>query len=463
MHPWDKNDIQLHRRLNWREYQTQLQRQGYGKGFLSRFGIAICSVGIFFLLFYGIFIGVHALKSHLAQKENIDTLTSTPSPVTTLCKKDIQAWLTKEAIFNLEEKVIQQQVDEHIYQIETSLNLSLQKQMLEKIRSSKSRYIGFVALDPATGKVLSLAGVNKRDIDNNPCLDNSLPAASIFKIVTAAAAIEQCGFDPMTKFNFNGNKYTLYKSQLKDRVTRYTNTITFRDSFAQSVNPVFGKLGTRYLGRRPLEEYGAAFGFNREIGFETYLPPSTLTVSETPYQWAEIASGFNRETTLSPLHGALIAAAVLNEGRLHEPTIIETITDENGSAVYHGQATIIHQAMKARSSEILHQLMNRTVKSGTCRKAFRGSRKDRVLSKLKIGGKTGSIDNRSHDARIDWFVGFAEEKQGSGKIVVAVVVAHEKYIRTRAAEYAKFAFKQYFKQYFTENLNKGTNTIRQSG
>lgn len=469
MHRWDKSDIQLQKRLNWREYQAQLQRKENGKGFLYRFGIAVCSVGVLLLLICSIFLGVHSLKFHFASKPRDgrdtigDGLTSQSSSVSTLSKKDIQTWLTETAIFNLEEKAFQQQVGPQTYTIETSLNLSLQGRMLGKMSQSKSRYIGFIALNPITGKVISLAGINKRKTGNNPCLDNSMPAASIFKIVTATAAIEKCGFDPMTKFTFNGNKYTLYKSQLKDRVNRYTNTITLRDSFAQSVNPVFGKIGKRYLGRTPLEKYGEAFGFNREIGFEAYLPPSALSVNETPYRWAEIASGFNRETTLSPLHGALIVAAVLNGGRLQEPTIIETITDENGSTVYNGQSKMINQAMTPRSSEILRQLMSRAVKAGTCRKAFRGSKKDRILSKLKIGGKTGSIDNRNHDARIDWFVGFAEEKHGTEKIVVSVVVAHEKYIRTRAAAWAKYAFKLYFNDYFTENRHNSTPSKKQTG
>lgn len=469
MHHWDKSDIESHKRLNWREYQAQLKRQAHGKGLLTRFGIAACSVGLLFLIIYGAIFGFRSLGSYLdSQTDAKGTPTSDASTAdlpndSILGKKDIQAWLTEETIFNLEEKVFQKQVDVRTYRIETSLNLSLQGRMLEKLRRSKSRYVGFIAMEPATGKVISLAGINKKKSGQNPCLDSSFPAASIFKIVTAVAAIEKCGFDPMTKFTFNGNKYTLYKSQLKDRVNRYTNTITLRDSFAQSVNPVFGKLGTRYLGREPLEKYGEAFGFNREIGFETYLPPSVLSVNETPYRWAEIASGFNRETTLSPLHGALIASTVLNQGRLQEPTIIETITDDTGNMIYNGQAAMITQAMTIRSSEILYQLMNRTVKAGTCRKAFRGSRKDRVLSKLNIGGKTGSIDNRSHDARIDWFVGFAEEKKGTEKLVVSVVVAHEKYIRTRAAEWAKYAFKQYFNDYFTEERHNRTQVNGQTG
>jgi len=97
---------------------------------------------------------------------------------------------------------------------------------------------------------------------------------------------------------------------------------------------------------------------------------------------------------------------------------------------------------------ILQNMMVTTVTAGTLRKAFKGHRRDKVLSKLYIGGKTGSIDNQSHDARFDWFVGFAREKKGSAKIVLSVFVAHEKYIGHRASYYARQAIKAYFSHYY---------------
>ena len=95
--------------------------------------------------------------------------------------------------------------------------------------------------------------------------------------------------------------------------------------------------------------------------------------------------------------------------------------------------------------------METTISSGTCKKTFRGFKNDRILSMLNIGGKSGSIYNASHDARYDWFVGFAEEKEGSAKIVISAVVTHEKYIGTRASQYARMAIKQYFSSYFANN------------
>jgi cell division protein FtsI/penicillin-binding protein 2 len=103
----------------------------------------------------------------------------------------------------------------------------------------------------------------------------------------------------------------------------------------------------------------------------------------------------------------------------------------------------------------LQRLMETTVRSGTGRKVFRSRRRDKVLSKLVIGGKTGSIYNRAHDARFDWFAGYAREKKGTASLAVAVVVAHEEFIGRRAGEYARLAFRHYFEEHFARQEEAG--------
>ena len=145
-----------------------------------------------------------------------------------------------------------------------------------------------------------------------------------------------------------------------------------------------------------------------------------------------------------------MAAAILNEGRLIEPTIVNQITDEEGQILYRSQSATINQVITPEASKVVNRLMGTTIRSGTCKKTFRGYKRNKILSKLNIGGKTGSIDNNSHDVRYDWFVGFAEEKEGPGKIAISVIVAHEKYIGIRASQYARMVITQYFQNYFSK-------------
>jgi cell division protein FtsI/penicillin-binding protein 2 len=368
-------------------------------------------------------------------------------------KKHVQNLIDDVSLANLEKKQIDVFSNGDRYRVDTTLDIGLQNFILKKLNTSTARYIGIVAMDPATGKVLSMVSFDKTDPSSNLCVDSKFPAASIFKIVTASAAIEKNGFRPKRELKYNGMKHTLYKSQLEKKTNKYTNRVSFQDSFAQSINPVFGKIGVHYLGKTTLEEYAEAFGFNQDINFEIPVDPSDIHLTDRPYQWAEIACGFNQETTISPLHGAMMASAVVNHGRLMEPAIVVRIVDENGDVIYRNKTVSMNQVISPEASKTLNALMTATVRSGTAKKAFRGYRKDKILSRLNIGGKTGSMDNDTHDARYDWFVGFAEDKEGKTKFAVSVIVAHEKYIGLRASYYARSAMKSYFSNYFAKSEN----------
>lgn len=363
-------------------------------------------------------------------------------------KGDVRILLGSNHLTNIEAQPVTVEFDGRPYQVRTSIDMGLQQYLLKKMDRVNSRYIGIVAMAPDTGRVLAMAGFNKIDPTQDPCLTADYPAASLFKIVTAAAAVEKKGYTAGTHFKFNGYKHTLYKRQLTDKTNRYTNSISLKNAFAQSVNPVFGKIGALYLDRQTLEAIGDAFAFNRAVGFELPVPSSTLAIEDDTYHRAEIASGFNRQTRISPIHGAVLVSAVVNDGKPVEPTLVETIMDADGNPVYHSTARFLPAAVSAETAAVLEQLMSATITSGTARKTFRGHTRSKVLSRLKLGGKTGSIFNRKHDARIDWFAGFATEKKGDASLVVSVMVAHEEYIGIRAGQYARMAIEYYFKDYF---------------
>ena len=433
-------------RPTWREYQANQRRPRFKINRRYLWSACLFSAAIF----YALYIAFSASAS--PPPPDTAARVSQAAPVSNLItKKDAQLLLNHLDLKALSTKEIELPLKEHRFLVETSLEEDLQGHLLDSMDRKNSRFIGIVVMDANSGQILALAGFNKTDPNSNPCLLSRFPAASVFKIVTAAAAVEHCGYQADTRLHFNGFKHTLYRSQLKDRINAYTNTMTFKDSFAQSVNPVFGKLGSLRLGKTLLEKYATAFGFNRPIDFELPIPPSHVYIDDEPYHWAEVASGFNNDTTLSPLHAAMMASAVLNNGRMKSPTIVERITDDTGHLIYRSQNAWYGRAMSTQAAFTLERLMETTVRSGTGRKAFRGLKRHHVLSKLLIGGKTGSIYNRAHDARFDWFVGFAKEKRGTGQLAVAVLVAHEEYIGIRAAQYARMAMTYYFNNHLAKH------------
>jgi len=439
-----KQNPNRHRNADWRVFQAELKRKNQGRGLP---GIAGLRFTILSLLAIFTFCGLVALPWDNSAQKSATVAEASPPPLQALqfgSKKDLRELFSERGLNNLGAKTFELPVNQQVLQVETSLDPELQNYLLEKMDRKNSRYIGIVVMEADTGRILALAGFDKDDPNANPCLRSEFPAASIFKIITAAAAVDHCGLTADSKMHFNGYKHTLYKSQLKEKTNRYTNTISLKNAFAQSVNPVFGKIGKLHLGGTQLEKFADAFGFNTPLDFELPHTPSHFRIEDRPYYWAELASGFNNDTTLSPLHGAMIASAVINEGRMVEPSIVDRILNPEGQILYQWHPVLEQQAMSSEASSVLSQLMQTTISSGTSRKSFRGYKRDRVLSQLQIGGKTGSIDNRSHDQRFDWFVGFARNPKKKTKLAVAVMVAHQEYIGIRASRYARLAMKYYF-------------------
>jgi cell division protein FtsI/penicillin-binding protein 2 len=452
-------------RLDWRDYQTRLNRIAASRRRTRR--MHRCAAGLTVLLVVGFWIVESSIDlsrvfSYFRVPEKVlkNEPVRLPRADKRIDKKDVQGYLNRSTFVNLTQKSFVSQYEGRTYHVDTTIDMSLQQFMIKHLNTAYARYIGIVAIDPSSGRILAMVGFDRVDPANNPCLESVFPAASIFKIVTAAAAVEKCGMNQGTTLSFTGGKHTLYKSQLTDKYTKYAQNITLQDSFAHSVNAVFGKIGAHHLGKTGMEQIAAAFGFNRPIDFEVPVDSSKISIEDAPYPLAEIASGYNRTTLISPLHGAMIGAAVLNQGNMLEPTIIDRITDEKGYSVYENRTEPMKQVISAKSADTMAHLMEATVNSGTGRKAFKDYQKDSILSRLDIGGKTGSMDNQTHETHFDWFVGYAWDRSSGQKVVVASVVGHQKFIGTRSGYYARILMKQYFVNRFAAGEQKSKQKDR---
>lgn len=445
---------------SWQAYQRSLQKRSLQRKTLR----TVARVVLVLVLLAGAAYGLVGALGHRSAGTAITPLPA-PSgeksaagaggrmhPALLFSKAQVRALVDPHAFLNRRQSQFDIISQGRTYHLKTTLDPALQTLLLDRLDRKHARYIGIVAMNPFTGQVRAMVSYDEKDAQHNTCIGATFPSASIFKIITAAAAIEKLGLNAYSRLKYNGRKHTLYKFQLKDRNNRYTRHISLKDSFAQSINPVFGKLGARALKGTILENYARAFGFNQAIAFELPLLPGVIVVADKPYQWAEVASGFNRTTRITPLHGALIAAAVVNGGTLLEPTIIDSIQNADGETVYRGRLSPVRKAILPQTAREIRRLMATTVRSGTARKVFRGYRRDRVLSRLDLGGKTGSINN---DPRYDWFVGFAREKGGAVGLVVAALVAHEKLIGRRAGQYVRMAVTAYFRDYFARKPQPG--------
>ncbi len=291
----------------------------------------------------------------------------------------------------------------------------------------KPDYGAFAAIDPETGRILALASYIKGHEDlGNLAIRGSFPAASVFKTVTAAAALDQHKLNTRSVLPFNGKSTTLYKRQvLRHRNNKWTRHPTLKEAYAKSMNPVFARIGVYTVGGETLKQYAEKFGFNQAIHSDVAFDTGKTRIDpHNDWSIAEAASGFTRKNTLSPLHGAMLAAAVVNDGVMMKPFIVSTGMAEQGMLLYQPEPEQVGQPISASTARAMRQLMRQTVKSGTARKSFR-----RFLKKhrdLDVGGKTGTLTGLHPKGKTDWFIGYAE-KNGKKIAYASVTVNKEKW------------------------------------
>ena len=309
-------------------------------------------------------------------------------------------------------------------------------------------YACFVALDVDTGAILNLTSFVKGDEQlDNLVMRSSYPAASVFKMVTAAAGLDLGKLSPKTVIPFNGKSTTLYKSQvLRHKTTKWTRNPTFKESFAKSMNPVFAQVGIFRLGGSNLTDYAQRFGFDQTLQTDFELPASRVDMNfENQWEIAEAASGYTRDITLSPIHAAQMAAIMANDGKMVVPYMVESVTAKSGEPLYRGaKGSSEKQVISSATAEQMRSLMKETTRIGSARKSFSGLNRYKVYKGMEIGGKTGSLTGFSPKGRHDWFVGYAE-KNGKRIAYASLIINKEKwYVRSA------YVARQFIYNYYSE-------------
>lgn len=337
--------------------------------------------------------------------------------------------------------------DGELVNLNYSLDPGLQRHAEKLLASYKPDFGAIVIMDPSTGRVRALASFERNpQFNENLALRGSFPAASVFKMVTAAAAVDRFNTDPEDRIRYNGGNHTLYKRNvLNTQVNRWTRAVTLRDAFARSLNTAFGRLAIEKMKAKDLSDYAFRFGFNREITGALKFDSGYAEIPETDdYELAEVASGFNRITRMSPLQGALMAAAVANNGVMPKPRLVDYATKSDGEVIFEARPEMDMQVLSPEGAERMKILMEETIASGTSRKSFRQIRRDRKLQDLEIGGKTGSLTGTNPKGKTDWFVGYAIGENGERLAISAVTVHIDKW-RVKSSDLAQTLVRSHFK------------------
>ena len=327
------------------------------------------------------------------------------------------------------------------YQFHYTVDPILQASIEEVFRAHKPPYGAFVALNPKTGKVLSLTEYS-RDASGNGGIWNraTYPAASVFKIITAACVLEKGALNYNSPVSFRGNQYRLGPSKIS-QTSKWEHQTQFDEALGKSNNVVFGRVTSHLVGSQTLRQYSTAFGFNQPLPFDFPVETSKAVIPEESYELARCGAGFG-EVTLNPLHAALIAAAIGNQGVMMRPYLIETVRNSEGEVLYEAQRKVWAQPISARTAQDLNRMMRRTVDDGTASRTFQRYGKD-LLKKVTVSGKTGSLSGDNPPGLYDWFVGFAPAEDP--RIAFSAMVVNSHRYKLRGAFVAQEALKIFFR------------------
>ncbi len=327
------------------------------------------------------------------------------------------------------------------YQLHYTVDPILQTSIEEVFRVHKPPYGAFVALSPRSGKILSLAEYSREPSGNGGIWNRATyPAASVFKVITAACALEKGALNYNSSVSFRGNQYRLGPSKIS-KTSKWEHQTQFDEALGKSNNVVFGRVTSHLVGSQTLRQYVSAFGFNQPLPFDFPVDMSKAVIPEESYELARCGAGFG-EVTLSPLHAALIAAAIGNQGVMMRPYLIETVRTREGEVLYQAQSKVWTQPISAKTAQDLSRMMRRTVDDGTASRTFQRYGKD-LLEKVTISGKTGSLSGDNPPGLYDWFVGFAPAEDPQIAFS-AMVVNHQRY-KLRGAFVAQEALRIFFR------------------
>ncbi|MFD3331132.1 peptidoglycan D,D-transpeptidase FtsI family protein [Streptomyces sp. NPDC058700] len=319
----------------------------------------------------------------------------------------------------------------------TTLSGAAQKAAFEGLGSKTG---AVVAIEPKTGKILamastpsydptSFAGYSSKDEKawvalekdkNKPKLNRAIreiyPPGSVFKVVTAAAALEN---GKVTDINAatdtpDGWKIPLSTKEMVNHASGCANA-SLKRALEISCNSVFAKLGDD-VGRDKMVEMAEKFGFNAEQ-FTPVRSSASVYDKKADRGGNALSSIGQFNTATTPLQMAMVTAAIANDGKLMKPYMIDQLRAPNLDILKQNEPEEMSQPISPKNAQLLQQMMESVVTDGT------GGKADLNMAGVKVGGKTGTAQHGDKNAKrpYAWFISYAKTAEGS-PVAVAVIV-----------------------------------------
>lgn len=332
----------------------------------------------------------------------------------------------------------------------STLDVDLQKTAYDALGKRNG---AVVVMEPDTGKILAM--VSKPDYNPNTlnadwkslvAVENTsgqllnratqglYPPGSTFKMVTA---LEYMRENPENYKDYTFDCDGVYENG-DYAIKCYHETAhghqNLEQAFANSCNGAFASLGLQ-LDLNGLKNTADQLLFNSELALPIAYSKSSYTMGGGADTWQILQTSIGQgQTQITPIHNAMITAAIANGGTLMKPYLIDHVENAGGDVIKKFMPQSNGNLMTAAESSNLTEFMRDVVTEGTG-SALR-------TDAYTVAGKTGSAEFDKDKETHAWFVGFAPAEQP--RVVVSVIVEEGGSGGQAAAPIARAIFDRYF-------------------
>jgi cell division protein FtsI/penicillin-binding protein 2 len=344
------------------------------------------------------------------------------------------------------------------YNVVLSIDAMVQDVIEQELVTIARKYqplkASIIVSDPRTGFILGMANYPTFNLNEynrvpkeesarmrNAAVADTYEPGSVFKIVAAAAAIEErlitrdtlfdCSLEIKDYTRRRGNESKTFTLRLPGEDHRFAHPLNVAEIIAHSSNKGAAQLGM-LLGEERLNRYARAFGFGGRLGFPIGAEePGLLRAVEKwdPIDITRIPMGHTVSTTVLQMHQAM--AVIAGGGVLYRPQIIRQIRDASEEIVYRYEPVELRRVISEPTARAMAtMLMGVASKAGTAPEA--------AIDGFDVAGKTGTTQklievmrpngqkrleytNKQHVAS---FVGFfpATARPGERQVAISVIV-----------------------------------------
>ena len=312
----------------------------------------------------------------------------------------------------------------------TSIDINIQsyaQQLAQKtLEQKQAKSVSIIVMNPENGEILAMTnepeydlnnpyelnsdllisstGTSKMDLLNNMwrnfCINDTYEPGSIFKMVTATAALETGSVTLNDHFTCGGSAIVADR-KIRCHKTTGHGTQTFTQTVMNSCNPAFIEWGRR-VGTERFFEYMGKLGLLEKTGIDIAGEASTIIHKQENVGEVELATmSFGQSFQITPLQMLRAASAIINGGNLVTPHFaVKSVSEADGTAVEFNYE-IQSNAIEEKTSPMMKDILRQVVEEGGGKKAY--------LEGFSIGGKTATSQKlpRGSGKYISSFIGFS--------------------------------------------------------